>query len=208
MDYNSLTSNDWSNFIYFLIIIAVLIISYTNKQDNYNLSVKKIFQYIFIWCSLALFALILYGYRYEIIDVKNRIYSTLFPSKAITRNHEQLEISMSPDNHFYLVIKINEKFVKFMIDTGASDIVIDKKLAEELGLDLNNLYYDRVFRTANGDVYGSSIYFNEIEVSSVKFYNVSASISSSIMPVPLLGMSFLKRFYKYEFYRDKLILTL
>jgi aspartyl protease family protein len=208
MDYNSLTSNDWSNFIYLLILIIVLIISYKNQQDNYNLSTKNIIKYIIIWCVFALISLILYGYRYELIDVKNRVYSILFPSKAVVRNHEQLEISISQDNHFYLVVKINNKSVKFMIDTGASEVVIDKKLAEELGFDLNNLYYDKVFQTANGKVYGSSIFFSEVMVSSIKFYNVSASITNSDLAVPLLGMSFLKRFYKYEFYRDKLILTL
>lgn len=208
MDYNSLSSNDWSNFIYLLILVIVLIISYKSQQDNYNLSIKKIIKYIVIWCGFALIALILYGYRYELNEVKNRLYITLFPSKAIVRNHEQLEISIAQDNHFYLIVKINNKPVKFMIDTGASEVVIDKKLAQELGFDLNNLYFDKVFRTANGEVYGSSIYFNEIEVSSLKFYNVSASITNSDLAVPLLGMSFLKRFYKYEFYQGKLILTL
>jgi len=207
MDYSSLNSSDWSSFIYLLILIIVLFLSFKNQQDN-SLSSKKIIQYILIWLGLALFALLLYGYRFELIDVKNRVYSTLFPSNAIVRNHEQLEISISPDNHFYMIVRINNKPVKFMIDTGASDIVIDKKLAQELGINLNNLYYDKIFKTANGEVFGSSIYFDEVGISSIKFYNVSASITSSDMSVPLLGMSFLKRFYKYEFYQDKLILTL
>ena len=95
-----------------------------------------------------------------------------------------------------------------MIDTGASEVVIDKKLAIKLGIRIDNLFYDKIFRTANGNVAGASIYFDEIDISGIKFYNVPASITNSILPNPLLGMSFLKRFQKYEFFRDKLILSI
>ena len=71
-----------------------------------------------------------------------------------------------------------------------------------------NINYNKVFQTANGQSYGASIYFDEVEVSGIKFYNVQGSITNSDLATPLLGMSFLQKFYKYEFYRDKLILTL
>ena len=45
-------------------------------------------------------------------------------------------------------------------------------------------------------------------VSGVKFKDVNVSVNSANMGVSLLGMSFLKRFSKYEVYQDKLILTL
>jgi predicted aspartyl protease len=40
------------------------------------------------------------------------------------------------------------------------------------------------------------------------FYDVPASVNSAEMGTSLLGMSFLRRFKKYEFYRDKLILSM
>lgn len=175
---------------------------------NRQMPTQKIIKYIAIWSGIGLALLAFYSFRFEISDTKERISSDLFPSKPINKNNEQLVISVSQDNHYYLTIKINNQSIKFMIDTGASDLVIDKKLASKLGINIENLYYDKIFRTANGEVSGASTYFNEIDVAGVKFYNVSASVTSSELSVPLLGMSFLKRFYKYEFYRDKLILTL
>ncbi|MFM7702004.1 MAG: TIGR02281 family clan AA aspartic protease, partial [Alphaproteobacteria bacterium] len=131
-----------------------------------------------------------------------------FPSKAVIKNHEQIIIAISADGHFYINLKVNNKNIRFMIDTGASETVIDKKIAKNIGIDFGNIYYDKIFKTANGQVRGASINIDEIDVSGMKFYNVEASITESDLSVPLLGMSFLKRFYKYEFYREKLILTL
>jgi hypothetical protein len=87
-------------------------------------------------------------------------------------------------------------------------VVIDEKIALKLGYDLRKINYNKIFQTANGQSYGASIYFDEVDVSGVKFYNVQASITNSDLVIPLLGMSFLQKFYKYEFFRDKLILTL
>jgi len=161
-----------------------------------------------LWIVFALVALVLYSYRFEFFEVKDRVLSDLFPSKAINKNHKQLVLNIAQDGHYYLNVKIKNNEVRFMIDTGASDVVIDEKIALKLGYDLKKINYDKVFQTANGQSYGASIYFDEVDVSGIKFYNVQASITNSDLVIPLLGMSFLQKFYKYEFFRDKLILTL
>ena len=204
MDYNEISSREWTNVIYILILIALLFMGFSRKE----MPIKKIFEYAGLWIVFALVALVLYSYRFEIFEVKNRVFADLFPSQAINKNHQQLTINISQDGHYYINVRIKNFPVRFMIDTGASDVVIDEKIALKLGYDLRNIRYDKIFQTANGQSYGASIYFDEVDVSGVKFYNVQASITNSDLVIPLLGMSFLQKFYKYEFYRDKLILTL
>jgi aspartyl protease family protein len=204
MDYNAITSHEWSNVIYILILVALLIMGFSRK----DLPIKKIFEFTGLWIVFALVALVLYSYRFEFFEVKDRVLSDLFPSKAINKNHKQLVLNIAQDGHYYLNVKIKNNEVRFMIDTGASDVVIDEKIALKLGYDLKKINYNKVFQTANGQSYGASISFDEVDVSGVKFYNVQASITNSDLVIPLLGMSFLQKFYKYEFFRDKLILTL
>ena len=204
MDYNAISSHEWSNVIYILILVALLIMGFSRK----DLPIKKIFEFTGLWIAFALVALVLYSYRFEFFEVKDRVLSDLFPSKAINKNHKQLVLNIAQDGHYYLNVKIKNQIVRFMIDTGASDLVIDEKIALKLGYNLQNINYNKVFQTANGQSYGASIDFDEVEVSGIKFYNVQASITNSDLVIPLLGMSFLQKFYKYEFFRDKLILTL
>jgi aspartyl protease family protein len=204
MDYNEISSHEWSNVIYILILIVLLIMGFSRK----DLPIKKVFEFTGLWIVFALVALVLYSYRFEIIEIKDRVLSDLFPAKAINKNQEQLILNIAQDGHYYLNVKIKNNEVRFMIDTGASDVVIDEKIALKLGYDLKKINYNKVFQTANGQSYGASISFDEVDVSGVKFYNVQASITNSDLVIPLLGMSFLQKFYKYEFFRDKLILTL
>ncbi len=204
MDYNAISSHEWSNVIYILILVVFLIMGFSSK----DLPIKKIFEFTGLWIVFALVALVLYSYRFEFLEVKDRVLSDLFPAKAINKNHKQLVLNIAQDGHYYLNVKIKNNEVRFMIDTGASDMVIDEKIALKLGYDLKKINYNKVFQTANGQSYGASIYFDEVDVSGIKFNNVQASITNSDLVIPLLGMSFLQKFYKYEFFRDKLILTL
>jgi len=203
MTYNSISSQELAQIIFILILIVVTVMGFSNRK----IALNQILKYLIIWIGIALVAIIIYALRFNVSDIKDQVTTDLFPSRAINKENRQLAISIAQDNHFYIILKINNKEVKFMIDTGASEVIIDKNLAREIGVDLQNLYYDKIFNTANGQVYGASINFEEVDISGVKFRNISASITESDLPVPLLGMSFLKKFKKYEFYQDKLILT-
>jgi aspartyl protease family protein len=95
-----------------------------------------------------------------------------------------------------------------MIDTGSSDIVINLEAAQKLGIDPKKLTFNKPYQTANGTSWGASVTLEEFQIGNVKFRNIPASVNNADMGTSLLGMSFLRQFRKYEFYRDKLILTL
>ena len=149
--------------------------------------------------------------HYSIVPKNGKIVPGLFNSmQEAFREVKRLGFELKDVEYRSIIenVKIKNQEVRFMIDTGASDVVIDEKIASKLGYDLKKINYNKVFQTANGQSYGASISFDEVDVSGIKFYNVQASITNSDLVIPLLGMSFLQKFYKYEFYRDKLILTL
>ena len=204
MEYSEIASREWSNIIYILILIVLLIMGFSRKE----LPMKKFFEYAGLWIAFALIALVLYSYRFEIIEVKNRILSDLFPSKAINKNHQELTLSVAQDGHYYLDIKIKNQLVRFMIDTGASDIVLNLEEAKRVGIDVKKLRFDRTYQTANGKSFGAMVVLDEIAVADVIFSKVSASVNSAEMGTSLLGMRFLRQFKKYEFYQDRLVLTI
>jgi aspartyl protease family protein len=94
-----------------------------------------------------------------------------------------------------------------MIDTGASDIMLSISDAKKIGINTNNLIFNRPYQTANGRSFGASIKLKEVEISGIKFKDIYASVNEGDMGVALLGMSFLRRFSKYEFFQDRLVLT-
>ena len=94
-----------------------------------------------------------------------------------------------------------------MIDTGASDVVINLAQAKKIGINIKKLKFNKLYQTANGISKGATTKIAKLEFASINFKNIPISINSGNQSSALLGMSFLRKFKKYEFYSDKLILT-
>jgi len=197
-------NNDLSQIVYLVILILIMSYGMINRKE---MSLKKIVKYFLIWSLIGLIIIALYAYRFEFNNFKERISGEINPTSAQLNQQGQLIINISDDSHFYVKILINKKPILFMVDTGASDIVLNLQDAIKIGINPKNLIFNRQFQTANGRVLGASIILKEVEISGIKFRDVKASVTQGEMGVNLLGMSFLRRFDKYEFYQDRLILT-
>lgn len=197
-------NNDLSQIVYLVILILIMSYGMINRKE---MSLKKIVKYFLIWSLIGLIIIALYAYRFEFNNFKERISGEINPTSAQLNQQGQLIINISDDSHFYVKILINKKPILFMVDTGASDIVLNLQDALKIGVNPKNLIFNRQFQTANGRVLGASIILKEVEISGIKFKDVKASVTNGEMGVNLLGMSFLRRFGKYEFYQDRLILT-
>jgi aspartyl protease family protein len=197
-------NSEAQNLVYLLILLSFLLSSLYMSR---GLPLLQTIKYIAIWGVIALFGVALYAYRFEFSDFKDRIISEIDPS-LVRLNGNKIVINLSQDGHFYLNTKINGKVIRFMIDTGASDVALNLQDAKAIGINLKDLVFDKRYNTANGVVLGASVRLDEIEVASVKFYDIKASVNQGELDVSLLGMSFLREFRRYEFYRDKLILEI
>jgi len=200
----NLNADDTGRFIY---LFALLIFLASGFLFRGKIKTSEILKQLSLWFLIIMGIVILYSFRFEFMNIKNRLLAELFPSKAIQTGQNQITISLSQDNHYYINLKINNQNVRFMIDTGASDITLSQQDAKKIGINLDDLTYNKIYQTANGKTYGASVNLNKIELAGIIFYNIAASVNSSNMGSSLLGMSFLRNFKKYEFYQDKLILT-
>lgn len=204
MNLANLGSNEGVHFLYLTLLLIFLVVAISSNKE---LSIKKSLKYLGAWSLIAIFFIGIYAYRYEFSDFKNRILGELNPSSAKVNNSGQLIVKLSKGGHFFLNVKINDLPIRFMIDTGASDIAIDVGLAQKLGINSKNLIFNKAYQTANGISWGAKTRVNNIKFANLTFKNVPVSVVNSDLGTPLLGMSFLRQFQKYEFYRDKLVLT-
>ncbi len=205
MNFENLQNGDWQNFIYLALILTLLIGGLVSRRD---LGLTKILKALAIWSIIGFVAIALYTYRFEFSDFKTRILGEINPTSARVNESGELVINLSQDGHFYLDTKVNGKDLRFMIDTGASDIVISIDEAKRIGINTEKLNFNKAYQTANGTSWGANVVLDKVEVANVKFENVSASVNSADMGISLLGMSFLRQFQKYEFYRDRLVLKI
>jgi len=160
-----------------------------------------------IWAVIAAVLAVGYAYRDELGSVGARVQSELMPGEPVpSPGAHVLTLTQDEAGDFYVYGSANGTRIRFLVDTGASDIVLSPADARRLGIDLSTLHFVSGFETANGIGAGARTTLDTLSVGPIQFWNVPVSINRSDMHASLLGMAFLKRLKAFEFSGRKLTL--
>jgi aspartyl protease family protein len=106
---------------------------------------------------------------------------------------QRIVLTADAQGHFMPPGQINGREVQFLIDTGATLVILSESDARRI-----NLAYDKGRRvkvsTANGAVAGYEVRLGSIRVGEAQVFDVPAIVLPQSMPFVLLGNSFLTRF--------------
>ncbi|NVJ99089.1 MAG: TIGR02281 family clan AA aspartic protease [Alphaproteobacteria bacterium] len=138
-------------------------------------------------------------------DLGTRFMSAIDPMGVI-ESDEGLLVHRSQDGHFWLKARMNGVPLLFMVDTGASNVVLSPQDARNAGINIGLLDFSGRASTANGEVRFARATVSSIGFGSTVFYDVPVTINGADMQGSLLGMSVLKKFASVEFRGDMLIL--
>ncbi len=127
------------------------------------------------------------------------------PSRAISSGNGEVSIRRSESGHFEVTAIVNGNPVRFMVDTGASDVSLSIEEAERVGIDTSRLVFNKRYQTANGLTTGARIYLDSVKIGDITLRNVKASVMRNGSGA-LLGLTFLDELSSYEVRRDKMIL--
>jgi aspartyl protease family protein len=158
----------------------------------------EVIRNIAAWTGAAAILVLVYTYQAELGKVAARVGAELFPSQPVVVAAGVVNLTQGPDGHFSAMGSANGARVRFMIDTGASDIVLSPADARAIGIDPATLRYTRVYQTANGLGRGASYRLETLAIGPIEFRDVAVSINQAEMNVSLLGMAFLDRLSTFE----------
>ncbi|MGI9285941.1 MAG: retropepsin-like aspartic protease family protein [Pseudomonadales bacterium] len=104
----------------------------------------------------------------------------------------QVLVNKSRHNAYYTSGTINGQTVKLLIDTGATSVAMNSKVAKRLGIDYLLHGKKGSVRTASGVTSAYYIKLNSVAVGGITVNNVAASVIEGDFPHEiLLGMSYL-----------------
>ncbi|MDU9003765.1 retropepsin-like aspartic protease family protein [Sedimentitalea todarodis] len=192
-----MASIELGNLIY-LVLLLVMVLTWFVAQNRQSLG--KLAQQALAW------GLIFVGVI-AAIGVWDDIRQTLRPTQSVITETGQIEVPRAPDGHYYLTLLINDKPIDFLVDTGASEMVLTSADAERAGLSLNDLIYSGRAFTANGEVRTARVTLDSVELGQVLDRDVSAWVNEGEMEQSLLGMAYLRRWSRIEISDRALILT-
>ena len=155
-------------------------------------------QHAGIWLGIGLVVLLGYSYRGELGAIAQRLSSELNPSAGQTIDGQQMRFTAAADGQFHVEVMVGSTPMTFLVDTGASEVMLSPADARRLGYEPSTLAYTRVYQTANGTVRGAPVTIPEISIGPIRLTNIEASVNEHDTDGSLLGMSFLGRLSGYQ----------
>ncbi len=135
------------------------------------------------------------------------IRQTVAPRQSVFTEQGRIELPRAPDGHFYMTAQVNGTPIRFVIDTGATGVVLSQRDARRAGIDIETLVYSGQARTANGVVGTAPVRLERISLGGIVDRDVRAWVNGGRMNSSLLGMSYLQRFDKVEISGDRMVLS-
>jgi len=104
-----------------------------------------------------------------------------------------VRINRQQGGHFFTPGRINKRPVTFLVDTGATSIAMNSRIARELGISYSDGQQQMV-QTASGTVLAYRVILSSVSVGSLTLHNVEAGVLEGSFPTQiLLGNSYLNR---------------
>jgi aspartyl protease family protein len=193
---------DEASFVQYGLIGTVLLMSLAGSRR----SLAGMAGQLAIWAALALIIVALYGYRFELREVGERVMAELVPTRGGEAQGGAMVFTRSADRQFWIDAQVDGVPVRFLVDTGASSVVLNRSDAARLGFRPGSLAFTQEFQTANGRTRGAPVTLKEIRIGTIRFADVGASVNEGELDHSLLGMRLLERLSSIEIRKDQLII--
>lgn len=154
---------------------------------------RSALRYGAVWVAIFLVLTGAFAFKNDAAFIGQRIMGALSPTQGVAHDDGTLSFDAGPDGHFRVQALVNGGRVTFMVDTGATDVVLAPADARRIGIDPDRLVFDQLAGTANGTVTGAAIRLDSLAVGSIEMREMPATVNGAEMSESLLGMEFLNR---------------
>jgi aspartyl protease family protein len=182
----------------YLVLLGTVIGGWFFVSQRGNLG--KVVQYAAIWGFIFIGAIVAVGLWTD-------IRQTVTPRQSVMMDGARVEVPQAFDGHYYLTLLVNDAPVRFVVDTGATDLVLSPADAARAGLDPEALIFSGQAFTANGMVDTAHVVLDRVALGKVLDTDVRAVVNAAEMRDSLLGMTYLQRFDRIEIAEGRLVLV-
>lgn len=191
-----MSGDDIARAIYLVILLAFLLGVFSFGGRNMGRKLRD----LLVWILIFAMVVIAYGFR-------DMLSEGLFPSTTRQVSAGTIELRRRGDGHFNATLTVNGAPIRFIVDTGATQMVLARDDAAAAGIDVSNLAYLGRAETANGPIATATVHLDEVTFGDFVDRDLTASVGAGDLGVSLLGMDYLNRFSKIEISGDRMRLS-
>lgn len=193
-----MSDNETARLIY-LVLLLLFVGGFLWSSGR--LALKRHLKMLLAWIGIFILLILFYSQL-------DTFMAQLDPGRGqVLGDGKTIAIARSASGSFEAVVSVNGKNIRFLVDTGASDVVLSRRDAERVGIDPDTLLYLGRASTANGMVDIASVTLEEVSFGGYTDRNVDASVTAGALNFSLLGMSYLNRFERIEISGDEMRLV-
>jgi aspartyl protease family protein len=159
-----------------------------------------------LWALIIAVLALGYAYRGELGAISERVASEFLPHRGTALGANEVRFPAGADGHFRIEALVDGTRIRFLVDTGASGIVLSPADARRIGFDPAGLRFTGFAETANGTVRTAAVRLGSIAIGPIRIDDLPATVNQAEMRGSLLGMAFLERLRSYEVRDGALIL--
>lgn len=176
------------------------------------------------WALVGLVLVWIYAYRFEATEIGNRMLGVILPSHGIVTTPSdqvagqqvasssgdyssggEIRFALNQNGHYQIDARVNGTYITFLVDTGASDVVLSPDDAQRIGL-AGQLNFSGRAQTANGITHVAPVMLNNLTIGPISVNGMPAMVDQTPMQYSLLGMRFLNRLRGWRVEGQTLIL--
>ena len=117
----------------------------------------------------------------------------------------EVSLQRSSDRHFYATASVNGHDVRFLVDTGASEIALTEDDARKVGIKFDPDRYELLGEGASGFVRGQYVNLDTIQIDGIHEKGVKAVVVEGAA-VSLLGQPFLENIDEIVIRKGEMVL--
>lgn len=155
-------------------------------------------QHAAIWALIFLGAVLVVGFS---SDLQRML--TGAPQQV---DDNTIALSQGRSGHFEAVLTVNGTDIRFLVDTGATNLVLSRRDAEAAGIDTQGLNYVLPTQTANGRIMSAPVRLDRVTLGAFIDRDVPATVNGGDLGISLLGMSYLERYDGWRVEGDRMFL--
>ena len=180
----------------YLVLLLVALVGWFFAENR--MSLGRVMRTAMVWGLIFLGVIAAYGLWGDIRD-------EVAPQQSVISSGT-IAVPRGPDGHYRLTLMLNDVPVDFIVDTGATEIVLTKEDAARVGLDESDLSFTGVAVTANGSVRTARARIDEMSLGPITDADVPVAVNQGDLFSSLLGMTYLQRFDRIEIADGRLLL--
>jgi aspartyl protease family protein len=169
--------------VYLLMAVMLVLGALMSRREP----LAKLMTNALAWTSIFAAGFILFTFRDNLGWVAQRLKSEAMGTPVVEAG--ETRIPMAVDGHFWVHATVNDRDVRFLVDSGATMTTIDRKTATAAGVAIDPRR-DQLVRTGNGLIRVSGGRAAHLEVGGIARRDMAVQIADNDN-LNVLGMNFL-----------------